>query len=280
MKSNSSPKDTRSREEIEAHYRIEKQLAKRLREASHDERKQLYTQLYAELFESVPYFSARVSDTHERLRKVSKQIQFLSRFLSPDQTFMDVGAGDCALAIEVGRHVKKVYALDVAHQINSERSIPDNLELVISDGTSVGVAPESVDIAFSNQLMEHLHPDDARDQLKSIYKAIAAGGLYILITPHRFCGPHDVSKFFDRIATGFHLKEYTVSELSKLLTQAGFSTVYFFAKFKGIYKRLDLMFLLVLEHMITPLPHNLRKSIMGVFPFKLLRRIRLTARKL
>ena len=279
MKTNSSPKDTRSREEIETHYRIEKQLAKRLREASHDERKQLYTRLYAELFERVPYFSARVSDTLERLRKVSKQIQFLSRFLSPNHAFMDVGAGDCALAIEVARHVKKVYALDVAHQVNRERSIPDNMELVISDGTSVNVPPESVDIAFSNQLMEHLHPDDARAQLGSIYNAIVSGGLYILITPHRFCGPHDVSKFFDQIATGFHLKEYTVSELNKLLRQEGFSTVYFFAKFRGIYKQLNPISLLVLEHMISPLPHNLRKSIMGGFPFKLLRRIRLAALK-
>jgi SAM-dependent methyltransferase len=279
MKPIISPEDTRSREEIQAHYHIEKQLAKRLREASRDERKQLYTRLYAELFESVPYFSARVSDTQGRLRKVSKQVQFLSRFLSPDKTFMDVGAGDCALAIELCRQVKKVYALDVAHQVNRNRSVPDNLELVISDGTSINVPAESMDIAFSNQLMEHLHPDDARDQLKNIHNSIAAGGWYILITPHRFCGPHDVSRYFDRIATGFHLKEYTLYELRMLLKQAGFSTVCFFAKFRGIYKRLDLISLLVLERMVTPLPHSLRKSVMGIFPFKLLRRIRLAARK-
>ena len=279
MKTNRPPKDARSREEIRAHYRIEKQLAAKLREASRDERKELYTRLYAKLFESVPYFSERVADTAGRRRKVSKQIQFLSRFLSPDKIFLDVGAGDCALSIEVGRHVKKVYALDVAHQVNRDRLVPQNVELVNSDGTSVEVPAGSVDIAFSNQLMEHLHPDDARDQLESIHTAIVGGGLYLLITPHRFCGPHDVSRYFDRTATGFHLKEYTVYELSQLLKLAGFTTICFFAKFQGNYKRLNLTCLLMLEGMITPLPYKLRKSAMGIFPFKLLRRIRLAAWK-
>ena len=279
MKTNYASKDARSREEIRAHYRIEKQLAAKLREASRDERKELYTRLYAELFESVPYFSERAADTAGRRRKVSKQMKFLSRFLSPDIRFMDVGAGDCALSIEVGRQVKKVYALDVAHQVNRDRLVPQNVELVNSDGTSVEVPAASVDIAFSNQLMEHLHPDDAREQLESIHTAIAGGGLYLLITPHRFCGPHDVSRYFDRTATGFHLKEYTVYELSELLKQAGFSTICFFAKFQGIYKRLYLTGLLMLERMITPLPYKLRKSAMGVFPFKLLRRIRMVAWK-
>ena len=273
------PEDRRSRGEIQAHYRIEKKLASKLRQASRDERKALYPRLYAELFESVPYFSRQVSDTQARSRKVRKQLKFLNRFLSADQTFMDVGAGDCALAIELGRHVKKVYALDVAHQVSRGRPVPKNVELVISDGTSVDVPAQSVDIAFSNQLMEHLHPEDARDQLKNIHAAVAAGGLYILITPHRYSGPHDVSRYFDRIATGFHLKEYTVSELNQLLKQAGFSRVCFFAKFRGIYKRLNLISLLVLERLITPLPYNLRKSLMNAFPFKLLRRIRLAAWK-
>jgi SAM-dependent methyltransferase len=279
MKTNRPSKDARSHEEIQAHYRIEKKLAAKLRQASREERKELYTRLYAELFASVPYFSQRVADTAGRSRKVRKQIQFLIRFLSPDKTFMDVGAGDCALSIEVARHVKKVFALDVAYQVNRDRPVPQNVQFVISDGTSVDVPAGSVDIAFSNQLMEHLHPDDAREQLENIHTAVAGGGLYLLITPHRFCGPHDVSRYFDRTATGFHLKEYTVYELSELLKQAGFSKIYFFAKFKGKYKRVSLTGLLVLERMITPLPHQLRKSVMGVFPVKLLRRIRLAAWK-
>jgi predicted SAM-dependent methyltransferase len=51
--------------------------------------------------------------------------------------------------------------------------------------------------------MEHLHPDDAFEQLKQIYTALTPGGLYICTTPNRLTGPHDVSKYFDETAAGF-----------------------------------------------------------------------------
>ena len=62
--------------------------------------------------------------------------------------------------------------------------------------------------------MEHLHPDDALEQLQNIYSALVPGGIYLCITPNRLSGPQDVSRDFDMVATGFHLKEYTISELS------------------------------------------------------------------
>ena len=36
---------------------------------------------------------------------------------------------------------------------------------------------------------------------------------FICLTPHRSTGPHDMSKYFGDVATGFHLKEYTNKEL-------------------------------------------------------------------
>jgi hypothetical protein len=49
--------------------------------------------------------------------------------------------------------------------------------------------------------------------------------VYICITPNRLNGPHDISRYFDPVATGFHLKEYTVTELSDLFKSVGFSKV-------------------------------------------------------
>ncbi len=49
--------------------------------------------------------------------------------------------------------------------------------------------------------------------------------MYICITPNRLNGPHDISRYFDPVATGFHLKEYTVTELSDLFKSVGFSKV-------------------------------------------------------
>jgi hypothetical protein len=73
--------------------------------------------------------------------------------------------------------------------------------------------------------MEHLHPDDALEQLEGVWRALRPGGVYICITPNRLNGPHDISEHFDAVATGFHLKEYTVAELSRLFRKVGFRKV-------------------------------------------------------
>jgi hypothetical protein len=85
--------------------------------------------------------------------------------------------------------------------------------------------------------------------------------------------------YFDSVATGFHLKEYTIFELNDLLRKTGFSKVRFFPKHKSGFIRLNLDLALLMERILKPLPHVLRKTAMGVFPFKYLRRIRLAAEK-
>ncbi|MGZ8941562.1 MAG: hypothetical protein ACXW00_02180 [Methylobacter sp.] len=115
--------------------------------------------------------------------------------------------------------------MDISNEITKHSIIPDNFQLILSDGCSVPVPPNSVNVGYSNQLMEHLHPDDAFEQLQKIYNAFVPGGAYICITPNRLSGPSDVSRGFDVIATGFHLKEYTTLELSTLFKKVGFSSV-------------------------------------------------------
>jgi len=73
--------------------------------------------------------------------------------------------------------------------------------------------------------MEHLHPDDALEQLEGIGRALRPGGVYLCVTPNRLNGPHDISKYFDPVATGFHLKAYTVGELRRLFRTVGFRMV-------------------------------------------------------
>jgi hypothetical protein len=57
--------------------------------------------------------------------------------------------------------------------------------------------------------MEHLHPEDALEQLQKIRRTLARGGVYVCITPNRVNGPHDVSGLFDDEARGLHLREYS-----------------------------------------------------------------------
>lgn len=258
----------RSTEQIKEHYKIEKELASKLRNSTPEERQYLYTTLYDELFKRVSLHPqlTRKSSPEASAWVVAQRMKFLARFLSSDTKFLEVGPGDCSLSIEVSKHVKKVYAVDVSHEITKNLVSPKNFQFIISDGRSIPVPKNSVDIAYSHQLMEHLHPDDALAQLQNIYKALTPGGIYICITPNRLSGPHDISKYFDEVATGFHLKEYTVTELYKLFRQVGFSKVSWFKSKESMHIEIPLLpstvaLIKSAEEILRFFPHSFRRKI-------------------
>lgn len=223
----------------------------------------MYTTLYDELFKQVPHHPQLIlkRDATLRIIEISKQIKLLKHFLTRESTFLEVGSGDSQLAIEIAKHVRKVYAIDVSREISKGTNFPGNFELIISDGCSIPVPQNSVNIVYSNQLMEHLHPNDALDQLRNIYSALTQDGRYVCITPNRLCGPHDISKYFDDVATGFHLKEYTVTELSILFRKAGFSSICIYIGGNGFYVRFPLFTMKVFEKLLNKIPRSKRRTI-------------------
>ncbi len=83
----------------------------------------------------------------------------------------------------------------------------------------------SLDVVYSNDVVEHLHPEDALDQSAAICDALRPGGLYLCVSPNRLSGPHDISRHFADTPQGFHLCEYTAIELAELFRRAGFASV-------------------------------------------------------
>ena len=264
--------EKRTVEQLQEHYKIEKDLASRLRHANKDERRYLYSTLYDELYRRVPHHPQLTCKKESRLRlvAVSKQMKLLKRFLSPESTFVEVGPGDCSLSIEVAKHVRKVYAIDVSKEITKGQTFPRNFKLIVSDGCSIPIPENTVSIAYSKDLMEHLHPDDATDQLQNIYKTLTHGGKYICITPNRLSGPHDISKYFDNVATGFHLKEYTTTELTELFCKVGFSKLSNYIGGRGFYLRFPSLPIKMCEEFLSVLPFSSRKIIARLLPFEAL----------
>jgi SAM-dependent methyltransferase len=248
--------ETRTIQQLREHYEIEKELASRLYNASREERRVLYSSLYDVLFQRVPL--------HPQLtQKVSpeKHIRMLKHFLNEDVTFLEIGPGDCALSFGVAGFVRRVYAVDVSKEITKSSTTPGNFHLVLSDGCSIPVPKESINVAYSNQLMEHLHPDDALEQLHNIFTALAPSGIYLCITPNRLNGPHDISMYFDDVATGFHLREYTITELSKLFKAVGFSKVNVYFSKWGIFLMLPIAPFTLIERVLSTLPHKFAKRL-------------------
>jgi SAM-dependent methyltransferase len=273
--------ESRSPERLREHYLIERELADRLRSAGKDERRHLYTALYDELFRRVldhPQLTDK-ADAENRASAVAGRMSLLSRFLNPDTVYLEVGPGDCALALEVARRVRQVYAVDVSEEITGGLDMPGNFRRVISDGCNIPVPKGEVSVALSDQLMEHLHPEDALEQLRNIYGALAEGGHYICITPNSLSGPHDVSEYFDEVATGFHLKEYTITELASLFRATGFKRVRVLVGARGRFLKVPVSLLKMIEGALSILPRRLGKRAAKGLPLRLILGINLIATK-
>ena len=275
------PNETRAPEQLWEQYLVEKDLAMMLRSATKAERGKLYSFVYEELFRRVahhPQLTNKVSPA-QRAQGISPQMALLRPWLTPQTTFLEVGAGDCALSLALAEKVAHVYALDVSAAITQTATRPENFTLVLSDGTSIPVPEGHITVAYSNQLMEHLHPDDALDQLANIYRALAPDGVYICLTPNRLTGPHDISRYFDTVATGFHLKEYTCTELIAMLRSVGFRTVDQCFRKGSTYVRVPGALARCVEWMIERLPPRLQKRASTTRLVRGLLEIRLIARK-
>jgi SAM-dependent methyltransferase len=272
---------SRSHERVLAHYLIEKALAERLREASREERRHLYRSLYDELFRRVPDHSQLHNKAAGDVRqRYWRELALVEGLLPDDGVFLELGAGDCQFTLEIARHARHAYAVDVSTEIVTDSGAVANFELVLSDGCTVPVPPASVDLAYSNQLIEHLHPDDVRAQLRAVYAALRPGGRYVCLTPHRYTGPHDISRGFDDVATGFHLHEYTSTELCALLRDSGFVDVRQLVGAKGHYLPLWPALGAALESLLAPLPPRWQRRLGDLPGLRMaLHRLMVTARR-
>ncbi len=273
--------DPRPRYDAAAHYRIEKELAARLRAAPADERGRLYGEVYDELYRRVPdhpQLTRKVSPETTRAR-VDEQLRMMDGLLPDGGDFLEAGPGDCSLAFAVAAHAGTVVVVDVSEEITRRDDVPANCRVALSDGSSVPVPPASVDLAFSNQLMEHLHPEDARTQLENLFAALRPGGRYLCITPNRLNGPHDVSRGFDDAATGFHLREYTVRDLTRLFREVGFRRLRCRVRWGRGYCEVPPGLPVLIETLLAPLPVRWRRAVADLAPVRAFLNIRLVGLK-
>jgi SAM-dependent methyltransferase len=253
--------EPRSAERLRHHYEVEKELAARLRGAGKQDRLSLYKAVYDELFSRVPDHPQLTAPRRAtREDKLSSQLRLVAPLLNPAGTFMEIGGGDCALSFQVASRVNQAYGVEVTDQLIPHPA-PPNFQAVLSDGSSIALPANSVDLAFSFSVVEHVHPDDFTEQLAEVHRVLKPGGVYFCVTPNRLLGPHDISRYFDDEATGLHMKEYTNGEMARLFRAAGFRKIWVEKRLKSVRLRLPVAALRAAEAMLTLLPRRLRLSL-------------------
>ena len=134
---------------------------------------------------------------------VERQFRLLRRALNLRTSFLQVAAGDCALARRVAGYVERAYAVGPLRGPHFGRRAP-NLVAVLADGGAVPVPEGSIDVAFSDGLLERLQPAAVREHLAAVRRSLARGGSYFCISAQR------------------------AARLREQLMQAGFRTVRFY----------------------------------------------------
>jgi SAM-dependent methyltransferase len=258
----------RSYESVRRHFEVERAIALRLKAAGREERKRIYSTMYDQLFTQVPDHPrlTRRADPVQTAQMNRRKLGLIAPFIRPDGKVLEFGAGDCRFAFELAKLARKVYAVDIADQIGADAVRPGNFELVVYNGYDLDLAASSIDTAFSDQLIEHLHPEDTEYHFRLVHRTLKPGGVYIFRTPHRLTGPHDVSRYFSRHAEGFHLKEWTYGELAELLSHVGFERLVAYWFGRGRLVRLPLAAFRTTEALLQRLPRCTRGPMKYLLP--------------
>ena len=213
---------------ILAHWSLEQKLTKELLESSPENRWETFERCYTTLYGELDWLNRLVGSASTT--NLAERYRPWTELIGPSPKFIyEVGAG---------KGVMIEYLAQCGHQCTATESTRErgakhvsthaNLRWTVTDGVHFGhfEPPETYDFVLSDNLIEHLHPNDLHAHLEGACEILKRGGQYLMAVPHRWFGPWDISKVFKHeIASGMHLKEYTHRELRAATLRAGFSEI-------------------------------------------------------
>ena len=205
---------------VEAHYH---DLL--LNEDNFDKRMKLYDEFYTKL---MPIYGRDTSLINKKNPK-DKYVKLFSKELE-NASIIDYGCGQGYMLQSIDQNLitKKLTGIDVF--IPEELKSHERIKFIDSNIIDHRFE-EKFDVAFSDNVLEHLVPNDARIHLESIYKNLNEKGQLIIIMPNRLFGPWDITRIKDfsqsgkLAAAGGHVNESTHTEMTSLLRAIGFKQV-------------------------------------------------------
>lgn len=215
---------------IEDYYRIERDYAQQIllspKNSSH--RSLLFQEGYNEITKIVDAHNPGGGETDY----TDVVVSLIKKRLHKGQRVFDLGCASGNLLYQLAGSGYDIEGIDVSDQL-IEKARKKLSSLGKSDSVSradiMSYRPRNpVDCIVMDNVIEHFHPDTIDDILQKCFRMLTQDGYLFILTPHKFSGPHDISKHFLPLGSksqGFHLKEYSFTDLSSHLKLAGFRTV-------------------------------------------------------
>ena len=270
-----------------AHYHLEQKLARQLMAASKEQRQDQYGEEYSRLAQELQQLGRGQAIAQNNPYQVRLCLDLIASFIPSDAVFVEYGAGDGALADSVRNHLGTQLAIatdsSTAFSRGKHNASQAEPTVIHPNELTKCLHGKRVDLAFSCHLIEHLHPEDLLDHFQDVFSVLARQGQYIIITPNRLLGPHDVSRDFDPVATGLHLREYTHGDLIAQLKSSGFSNPRILKQTSKQWSAFWPVPTVLLESLLGTVPRQLRCALLEFFgqqpPFRAMEQVIVVAAK-
>ncbi len=214
---------------------------------------------------------------------VIKALQYYKTKYNPEKVYFFEGG------IGTGRTIKAASKLPYADVSGCDVSLTPTEEfgqdVRLYQGTVLDILnqlPEgSINVFFWDNVIEHIPADEINVTLELIQRKLSKNGLLITITPNWYLRPADVTKKFNPPGTeakGFHFKEYSFKEITKLLGNASFKRVFGPCFINPVKKRYLVSFGTAsqvfhkikysMEPLAGVLPYSLRRYFISMFAYR------------
>ena len=184
------------------------------------------------------YYSIRLKkNSSDRVKTWLALSKYLSRYIPPDSTVLDIAAGECLFinnvvagkkfAIDLDKRIKFFANKDVQIKVCNALDLL-NFKLLKSEG---------VDIVFSSNFLEHLSLIECQELLRKVMQVLNNGGLIILMQPnYRYC----YKNYWDDFT---HKTPFSHTSLTELLLSEGYKIKKCYRKFMPLTLNSSLAFL-------------------------------------
>ena len=216
-----------SKEKLVEAFNIENSFHNKLKnQQSYNLREALYKEFYHKLLNFYERLSIEDDSILKKISLKDNHVKLFSKELF-NKSIIDFGCGEGLFLRNIKKNIKHKDLVGV------DIFIPKNLREIkkirfISSSIINFKTKKKFDVAFSDNVMEHISVLDYNDHLTSIYNSLKPGGIFILIMPNRLFGPSDITRIIDNSSTGQtsakggHLNESTYTEMINWLTKVGF----------------------------------------------------------
>lgn len=216
-------------EMILEHWNLERCLTKELLGSNPENRWETFERCYTTLYSRIDWLNQYI-DSDKKISPDQRYHDWAYLIGKPPKKIYEIGSGKGDMISYLATIGHKCQGTEITRERGKihVRENP-NLSWDISDGVHFErfEIPGSYNVVVSDQVIEHIHPDDLSEHFKGVLSILSKDGKYIFATPHVWYGPWDISKVFkyDK-AMGMHLKEYTYQEIKELSAAAGFRQIY------------------------------------------------------